>query len=47
MEVFRPSRMDSLIPGTDSRGTVSRVAFQSSSETRTALALLPAMTMGS
>ena len=36
-----PSRMDSLIPGTERRKRVSCMILQSSSETRTALAGFP------
>lgn len=41
-----PSLIDSLIPGMESRCNDSVIAFQSSSETRTALPLFPVITIG-
>jgi len=45
--VRRPCRMDSRMPGMETRYRVSMTARQSSSETRTALARLPVIWMGS
>lgn len=44
--VSKPSRIDSLIPGMESKYMVSWIAFQSSSEIRTALERFPVIVIG-